>query len=212
MSVAQSQPTKVLPNDMVVPTGEALNLDDPVLAGVMAEYDDVDSVYAAAEKVRDAGYRRWDVHSPFPIHGIEKAMALKPTILPWICLGGGLTGTTAGLFLTVWTMSTSFDFAGGLQGYTYLISGKPLFSLPQFIPVIFETTILLAAFSAGLGMILLNALPTLYNPLFRSERFRRVTDDRFFIVIDATDKQFDPTRTEELLRDTKPLAIERVID
>lgn len=202
---------KVLPNDLEVPDVEAED-EDPVLAGVMAEYADVDSVYAAAEKVRDAGYRRWDVHAPFPIHGIEKAMNLKPTILPWICLGGGLTGLTAGLFLTVWTMSTSFEWAGGLQGYTFFISGKPLYSLPQFIPVIFETTILIAAFSAGIGMILLNALPLLYNPLFKSARFRRVTDDRFFVVIDATDKKFDPVATETLLRETNPLVIERVID
>lgn len=202
---------RVLPNDLMVADTETED-ESPVLAGVMAEYEDVDSVYAAAIRVRDAGYRRWDVHAPFPIHGIEKAMNLKPTILPWICLGGGLTGLLAGLFLTVWTMSTSFDWAGGLQGYPYYISGKPLFSLPVFIPVIFETTILFAAFSAGIGMILLNALPMLYNPLFKSERFRRVTDDRFFIVIDATDKKFDPVATEGLLRETRPLVIERVID
>ena len=183
-----------------------------VLAGVMAEFDNVDDVYAAAERVRDAGYTRWDVHSPFPIHGIEHAMAIRPTILPWICLGGGLAGLTGGLFLTVWTMATSFDWAGGLSGYTYLISGKPFLALPQFVPIIFETTILLAAFSAGLGMLLLNALPLLYNPLFKSERFRRVTDDRFFVVIDSSDPNFDETRTADLLRESKPLSLEYVID
>ncbi len=200
-----------LANDQRVPDITSMD-ETPVLAGVLAEYEDVDSVYAAAEKVRDAGYTRWDVHSPFPIHGIEKAMNLRPTILPWICLGGGLAGLTGGLFLTVWSMSTSFNWAGGLQGYTYLISGKPMWSLPQFIPVIFETTILLAAFSAGLGMIALNALPMLYNPLLRSERFRRVTDDRFFVVIDATDPRFDTSATENLLNETGALAVERVID
>ena len=206
-----SATTTTLANDLrvhdVAPQNEV-----SVLAGVLAEYEDVDSVYAAAEKVRDAGYTRWDVHSPFPIHGIEKAMNLRPTILPWICLGGGLAGLFGGLFLTVWTMATSWDPAGGLQGYTYLISGKPLWSIPQFIPVIFETTILLAAFSAGIGMIALNALPMLYNPLFKSERFRRATDDRFFVVIDATDARFDAARTEALLRETGAVAVERVID
>ncbi len=208
--MASATQTK-LPNDMVV--SDVASMDDtPVLAGVMAEYDTVDAVYAAAEKVRDAGYTRWDVHAPFPIHGIEKAMNLRPTILPWICLGGGLAGLFGGLFLTVWTMSTSFEFAGGLQGYTYLISGKPLYSLPQFIPPIFETTILLAAFSAGLGMLVLNALPMLYNPLFKSERFRRATDDRFFVVVDATDARFDAGKTEQLLHDTGPLSVERILD
>ncbi len=201
----------VLPNDLAV-SDVASEDTTPVLAGVLAEFDNVDDVYAAAVKVRDAGYTRWDVHSPFPIHGIEKAMNIRPTILPWICLGGGLTGLFGGLFLTVWTMSTSFDWAGGLQGYTYLISGKPLYSIPQFIPPIFETTILLAAFSAGLGMLFLNALPMLYNPLFKSERFRRATDDRFFVVIDASDPRFDPAQTEALLHETNPLAVERVID
>ena len=140
--------THTLANDLRV-ADVAPEDDRPTLAGVMAEYETVDAVYAAAEKVRDAGYTRWDVHSPFPIHGIEKAMSLRPTILPWICLAGGLAGLTGGLFLTVWTMGTSFNWAGGLQGYTYLISGKPYASIPQFIPVVFETTILLAAFSAG---------------------------------------------------------------
>ena len=92
-------------------------------------------------------------------------------MLPWICLGGGLAGLFGGLFLTVWTMAGSFNWAGGLSGYTYLISGKPFLALPQFVPIIFETTILLASFSAGLGMLALNALPMLYNPLFKSERF-----------------------------------------
>jgi hypothetical protein len=203
--------TTVLPNDMAVPEISAED-QTPVLAGVLAEYEDVDSVYAAAEKVRDAGYTRWDVHSPFPIHGIEKAMSLRPTILPWICLGGGIAGLVGGLFLCIRTMSTSIGGTGVFEGYTYLISGKPLYSIPQFIPPVFETTILLAAFSAGIGMIVLNALPMLYNPLLKSERFRRATDDRFFVVVDATDPRFSETATESLLRETNPLAVERVID
>ena len=200
-----------LPNDQAV-ADVAVEDGGEVLAGVMAEYDNVDDVYAAAERVRDAGYRRWDVHSPFPIHGIERAMDIRPTILPWICLGGGLAGLTGGLFLTLWTMAGSFNWAGGLSGYTYLISGKPFLAIPQFVPIIFETTILIASFSAGLGMLALNALPLLYNPLFKSERFRRVTDDRFFVVIDATDPEFDERATADLLRGTKPLSLEYVID
>lgn len=208
MSVAQST---YLPNDQMV-SDVAVETNFDVLCGVMAEFDNVDDVYAMAEKVRDAGYTRWDVHSPFPIHGIERAMAIRPTILPWICLGGGLAGLGGGFFLTVWTLSTSFDWAGLFSGYTYFESGKPLFSLPQFIPIIFETTILLAAFSAGLGMLVLNALPMLYNPLFKSRRFRRVTDDRFFVVIDATDPVFDQQKTPDLLQSGGPLSLEWVID
>lgn len=200
-----------LANDMQV-SDVAVEGGGDVLAGVMAEYDNVDAVYAAAERVRDAGYTRWDVHSPFPIHGIERAMAIRPTLIPWISLIGGLTGMSIGLGLTIWTMGPSLPEAGVFSGYPFFKSGKPLLSLPQFIPPIFELTILLAAFSAGLGMILLNALPMLYNPLFKSVRFRRVTDDRFFVVIDATDPIFDEQKTPDLLSETGPLSMEYVID
>lgn len=200
-----------LTNDMRV-SDVAVEGSGDVLAGVMAEYDNVDDVYAAAEKVRDAGYSRWDVHSPFPIHGIERAMSIRPTLVPWICLVGGLTGMAIALGLTIWTMGPSNPIFGVFSGYPYLESGKPLLALPQFIPPIFELTILFSAFSAGLGMLLLNSLPMLYNPLFKSTRFRRVTDDRFFIVIDATDPVFDEEKTPALLKETGPLSLELVVD
>src|SRR5437667_3776666 len=136
--------------------------ETPVLAGHFAEFDNVDAVMSAAEKVRDAGYRRWDVHSPFPIHGIDDAMNIRPTILPWLVLGGGLFGLGGGLLMQWYMMA--YD-------YKYMISGKPYFSLPAFIPVIFECTILAAALTAVFGMLLLNKLPLLYNPLFKSGRF-----------------------------------------
>lgn len=122
-----------LTNDMRV-SDVAVEGSGDVLAGVMAEYDNVDDVYAAAEKVRDAGYSRWDVHSPFPIHGIERAMSIRPTLVPWICLVGGLTGMTIALGLTIWTMGPSNPIFGVFSGYPYLESGKPLLALPQFIP------------------------------------------------------------------------------
>jgi hypothetical protein len=177
--------------------------ETPVLAGYLAEFEDVDSVMASAEKVRDAGFRRWDVHSPFPIHGIDEAMNIRPTILPWLVLAGGLAGLVGGLLLQWYTMA---------HDYKFFISGKPLFSLPAFIPVIFECTIAGAAFTAVFGMLLLNKLPTLYNPLFKSERFRRATSDRFFIVIDATDPKFDEAGTEQFLKSLNPTAIERFED
>jgi len=175
----------------------------PVLAGYLAEFDEVGEVIAAAEKVRDAGYRRWDVHSPFPIHGIDEAMNIRPTILPWLVLAGGLFGLGGGLLMQWWMMA---------HDYQYMISGKPFFSLPAFIPIIFECTILCAAFTAVFGMLLLNKLPTHYNPILKSERFRRATNDRFFISIDATDPKFDETRTMELLKSLEPIGIERYED
>lgn len=184
-----------------------------VLYGLLAEYETVDQVVAAAEKVRDAGYRRWDVHSPFPIHGIDRHMGLQPTILPWIVLVCGLTGLGAGLGLVWWTNATTvLSVPSVYQGYEYFISGKPIFSLPANIPVIFETTVLLSAFGAVFGMFLLNKLPMLHHPLFRKPRFRRVTDDRFFIVIEASDPAFDRERTEALLRETGAGVVEDVED
>lgn len=178
-------------------------LEKPELVGLLAEFTTIDSVAKAANTVRRAGFTRWDVHSPFPIHGIDYAMGIRPTILPWIVLCAGLTGMTGGLLLQWWT--NAFD-------YQFYISGKPLWSLPANIPVIFETTVLFSAFTTGLGMLALNGLPRWSNPLFKSDRFRKVTDDRFFVVIDATDKKFDEAATTKLLQDVGAVAIERVED
>lgn len=173
------------------------------LVGLMAEYETVDDVVTAAEAVRKAGYLRWDVHSPFPIHGIDHAMGTRPTVLPWIVLCGGLTGLVGGLVLQ-W-FCNAYD-------YPFLISGKPLWSLPANIPIIFELTVLCAALTAVFGMLALNRLPMLYNPLFRLDRFRRVTDDRFFVVIDASDPNFDETRATSLLKEMGAVSVERVED
>src|SRR5215217_1593338 len=109
--------------------GRALAEEKVELVGLLAEYTNVDQILKAARAVRRAGFARWDVHTPFPIHGIDYAMGIKPTILPWIVLGAGLTGLTTGLVLQWWT--NAFD-------YPFMISGKPYWSLPANIPVIFE--------------------------------------------------------------------------
>ena len=158
--------------------------------GYLVEFDNVDDLLAGAEAVRDAGYRRWDAHTPFVVHGLDRAMGIKPTILPILVFFGGLTGTAGGILLQWWTNAVDYPF---------IISGKPLFSLPANIPVAFETTILVAAITTLVGMLALNKLPQLYHPLFRSGRFKRATDDRFFISIEAADPQFDAERTRSLL-------------
>lgn len=180
---------------------------------LLAEFEDVDSTMAAAEKVRDADYSVWDVHSPFPVHGMPKAMGVRPTILPWISLVHGLAGMLLGLALVWWTNAVTVTAAPAeLQGYEFLVSGKPRFSLAANIPIIFELTILLAAFGTLLGMFGLNKLPMLYNPLLKSRRFRRATSDRFFIVIEAEDPQFDLERTREFLRSLGATTVEVVTD
>lgn len=180
---------------------------------MLARFEDVDSIMLAAEQVRDAGYSMWDVHSPFPIHGMPKAMGLRPTILPWISLVHGIVGVLLGLALVWWTNAKTVPgLPGELQGYEYLISGKPRFSFLANIPILFELGVLLAAFGTLLGMFGLNKLPMLYNPLFKSRAFRQVTREAFFVVIETQDPKFDPQRTEQFLRSLGATAIEVVTD
>ena len=177
---------------------------DPVaLVGFVAEFADVDSVLTAATKVRAAGYKVWDVHSPFPIHGIDEVIGIRPTILPWLVLCGGLTGTSCAVLMEWWM--NAYD-------YPFLISGKPIFSFPANIPIVFELTVLFSALTAVFGMLGLNRLPLHYNPLFKSRRFRRVTSDRFFVVIDASDRLFDETKTPNFLESLGAISVERVED
>jgi Protein of unknown function (DUF3341) len=182
---------------------EGIESTDPILTGLLGEFTDVTGVVEAAKKTRAAGYKVWDVHSPFPIHGIDAVIGIRPTILPWLVLGGGLVGLMTGLGLQWFT--NTFD-------YPYLVSAKPLFSLPADIPVIFECTVLFSALTAVFGMLALNRLPLLYNPLFKSARFKRVTDDRFFIWIDATDVKFDEKSTAEFLTSAGAASVERIED
>ncbi|OUU24538.1 MAG: hypothetical protein CBC13_03325 [Planctomycetia bacterium TMED53] len=178
-------------------TAEDADNASPVL--ILAEFESADQLMEAAEKVRDEGFKRWDCHTPYPVHGLDGAMGIRPTILPWLVLGGGMTGFTGGLIMQGWMNGISYPF---------LISGKPFFSIPASIPVAFELTILLSAFGAFGGMLALNGLPRFFNPLFRSDRFRRATADRFFISIDARDRRFDAPANAQFLRGLGANAIE----
>jgi hypothetical protein len=181
----------------------------PKLYGLMAEFTSPAAIYHAAEKVRAAGYRWWDCHVPFPVHGLDKVMGVRPTILPIVVFFGGMTGTIVAVALQILTNATNvqlpFIF---LNGYAFLVGGKPFISGPAFVPVAFELTILLSALTSVGGMLLLNGLPRLYHPVFKSPRFARATDDRFFIVIEAGDPKFSRGKTEEFLRSLEPASIE----
>jgi molybdopterin-containing oxidoreductase family membrane subunit len=164
------------------PEPEVIPAEDPrAVEGILVEFDDPDEMTRAAAKVRSAGWRRWDAYSPFPVHGLDKAMGIRRTMLPVLVFGGGVTGCLAALGLQWFT--NAFD-------YKFLISGKPFFSLPAFIPVTFELTVLLAAFGAFFGMLALNGLPKFWHAVFTSKNFRRATSDRFFIFLEAKDREF----------------------
>lgn len=171
--------------------------------GIIAEFADPTAVYHAAERVRDAGYNRWDVHSPFPIHGIEEAMGVKRTILPVIVLAVALSGAVGGLLLQWW-----------ISGVDYVLvdQGKPQGAWEQFTPIVFELGVLPAAFAALIGMLALNGLPRWHHPLFSSERFLRSSDDTFIIGIEADDPAFDPDAARTLLESAGATAIEVIED
>lgn len=171
--------------------------------GFLAQYDDVTSLKRACEQVRDAGYTRWDAHSPFPVHGIDPAMGIQRTRLPYVFMTMGVLGYFAALTMQWWM--NAFD-------YPYIISGKPPFSLPANIPVIFEVTVLFAAVSAFLVTLARNGLPRHHHPLFSSSAFKRATDDRFFIAIEAKDPRYHEIETRELLESTKAVLVEKVAD
>ena len=158
--------------------------------GALAEFDSPSALYQACEGVRDAGYTKWDAHAPFPVHGLEQAMGLRPSKLPWIVLTLALGGAVAGMGLQGWVSTIA---------YPLVISGKPFFSWPAFVPVTFELAVLGGALGAVFGMFALNQLPTLYHPLFSSERFEKATDDGFFVSIESWDPKFDAARTTVLL-------------
>ncbi len=189
--------------------------DEKVFA-VLGEFDNVTDVLHATQAAHDAGYRQMDVHSPFPIHGIDDALGVKPTILPWLVLGMGLTGMTTGVLLTTFTMTDFMpqpDFVpANFHGYKFLISGKPFNSFAAYIPVIFELTIMFSAYTAVFAMFLLNKLPLLYHPFFKSHRFRRVTQDRFFLAIESRDGNFDANETPAFLTARGAISTELIHD
>jgi hypothetical protein len=169
--------------------------------GVLAEFDTPTALYRACEAVRDAGYTRWDAHSPFPVHGVERAMGLGRSPVPLAVLALGLAGAAAGMALQWWV---------SVEAYPLVVSGKPYFSWPAFVPIMFECGVLGGAAGAFFGFLGFSKLPRHHHPLFASERFERVTDDRFFISIEATDPRFDHAETARLLEGRGALQVELI--
>ena len=171
---------------------QATELD---LYGMMAEFESADAVLEASKKTYAAGYRRIDAFTPFPVHGLAHAVGYRKRILPWIVLAGGIVGGLAGFFLQYWVSAIELPLNVG---------GRPLNSWPSFIPVTFECTILGAALSAVLGMLGLNGLPRPNHPVFNVPRFERATTNRFFLLIESRDAQFDLAGTRTFLESLEP--------
>lgn len=173
----------------------------PPLHGILAEFSDPTKLVQAIHAVRRAGYRQLDAYTPFPVEAVFEALDLHRNILPVLVFFGGLTGAIAGFSLEVWTSAID---------YPINVGGRPLISLPAFIPVIFECTILFAALTAVFGMIALNGLPLPYHPVFNVERFSRASTDRFFLCVEATDPKFDPASTRQFLEGLSPESVSEV--
>ena len=172
--------------------------------GLLAVFDTPADAMHAAEKVRDAGYSKWDVHTPFPVHGMDAAMGLPNSKVGWFTFIGGATGYTSGMIM-IWWMN-AYD-------YKIVIGGKPMFSPFFSFPVSYELTILLASFGSLIGMFLLNRLPRLHHPLLKNRRFcQGASHDKFILVIETADPKFNAEETRKLLASAGSKHIEMVED
>jgi hypothetical protein len=171
--------------------------------GLIAEFDSPAAVLRAAEMVRDAGFRRWDVFSPFPVHGLDKVMGFKNSLVGWFALVFG-GGAFIGSMLMIWYMN-DYD-------YPVLVGGKPMFSPPQALVPSYILLVLAAAVGAFVGMVALNRFPRLHHPLFQNNRFAMVSRDKFFLVIETSDPKYSETETRALLESTGSTHIELAVE
>ena len=167
----------------------------------LAKYETPHDVLHAAEQVRKAGYANWDVHTPFPVHGMDEAMGLSDSKVGWIVFFSGLTGIS-GALLMMWWMN-------GVD-YPLVVGGKPPSSLPADVPIMFELMVLLSAFGALFGMLHLNKMPRHHHPIFETDTFRSASDVKFFISIESEDPKFDLAETKAMLESTHPAVVELV--
>ncbi len=170
--------------------------------GILAEFENPSELLKAAAKIRDAGYKKFDCHTPFPVHGLDAAMGIKHSKLGWIVLCGGITGFLVAITMQWWMSAVD---------YRVVVSGKPLFSFQAFVPITFELTILFSAFATVFGMLALNVLPQFHHPIFYSDSIARATDDAFFLSISAGDPRFRADETRTLLESIGGCNVEYLI-
>lgn len=163
---------------------------DKRVYGLVAEFDSPQSLMSGVKKAYQSGYRRMDAYSPFPIEGLAEAMGFTHNRLPLLVLIGGVVGLVGGYALAYWT---------SVIDYPINVAGRPFHSWPAFLPVVFETTVLVAAFTAVFGMLALNGLPQPYHPVFNAPNFALASKDRFFLVIETADLLFDEAKTRQFL-------------
>ena len=162
-----------------------------LIFGLGAEFSSAGALLEAAKKVHGKGFQKWDVYSPFPIHGMDHAMGFQRSRVSLFSLIGGFTGLATAFGLIYYTSAIN---------YPLIVQGKPYFALEPSLPIFFELTILLTAFGTILGLLLLTLLPRLHHPVFNWDRFQKATDDGFFLVLEANDPQFDSNQSRRFLQ------------
>ena len=171
------------------------------LYGLLAEFHSAEELLEATKHTYEAGYRRLDAYTPFPVEGLADAIGFHTTRVPLIVLIGGLIGCFGGFFL---------QYYPNVIGYPLNIGGKPYDSWPSFIPITFELTILCAALSAVFGMLALNGFPKPYHPVFNAPRFGLASQNRFFLTLEARDPKFDAEKTRQFLTELKAFEVSEV--
>ena len=171
--------------------------------GTMAEFDSVNALVDAANRTREAGYKKIDAYSPFPVEGLAEAIGFHHDEVPLVVLIGALLGGLGGYLLQYWISVVS---------YPINVGGKPYHSWPAFIVVTFEMTILFGGIFAVFGMLALNGLPMPYHPVFNVPRFAFATKDRFFLIVFSSDRKYNPTETRRFMESLGPRSISEVPD
>ncbi|HTG45340.1 MAG TPA: DUF3341 domain-containing protein [Verrucomicrobiae bacterium] len=176
--------------------------NNPPIHGLMASFQDKDSLLEAATRAHASGYRAMDAYSPFPVEGLAEALGRKPRWVPFLFLAGGACGCLGGYFMQWYAMGVD---------YPINIGGKPLNSWPMFIPITFELTVLGSALAGFFGVLLLNRFPEPYHPVFNVPDFRQhASRDGFFLCIEAEDPKFDRVETRQFLLRLNPRRVEEV--
>ena len=173
----------------------------PAIYGVMAEFETADDLVTAAKAAREAGYHKMDAYSPIPVEELHDVLHIHDNRVSLWTLLGGLAGACTGFGLTVWT--SGFDYA-------HNVGGRPPVSVPMFIPITFECTILFAGITAAVSMLIMNGLPHPYHPVFNVPRFSLASRNRFFLCIEAEDPHFDRDQTAAFLESLHPEEVSEV--
>ena len=177
------------------------SMESGTLYGIMAEFDNPESLMDAARRARAEGYREMDAYTPMPVEGLAEAIGFQNNWVQRLVLAAGLCGASGG-FLLCWWMT--------VIAYPHNVAGRPLNSWPAYIPITFETMVLVACITAVVGMLALNGLPQPYHPVFNVARFENASRDKFFLCIEASDSMFEPAATRNFLLALHPLEVSDV--